>query len=278
MTAQVRVPFRRRQLGRTLRRLREQARLTQEEAGARLRYSDSKICRVEAGQLPDYHGLRAMLDLYGLIVNDWQPVLDLWELASKPGWWQAYGLDDQGYVSMEDEAEAVREFQPGFVPGLLQTEAYARLVFEASGMPRSKKATENQIAVRMRRQDRLTGDPALRFDAVIDEAVLRQRIEPGILRPQLRQIVERAELPNVSVRVVPHQAGLHDGHYGTFTVLSFPDKEDHDIGYVEHAFGAVHIEDDDEVATARLRFGYLADLALDPDDSAALLRRIVEEL
>lgn len=277
MAAQVRVPFRRRQLGRELRRLRERAGFSQLEAGKRLVYSEKKVSRFELGQVPDYHALRAMLDLYGLIVNDWERYLDLWDRARQRGWWQAYGLDAQGYVSMEDEAETVREFQTGFVPGLLQTEEYARTLFDSSAFPRSQKWIDRDVAVRMRRQQRLTGDPAIRLDAVIEEPVLRRCIEPGVRGPQLRRILERSELPNVTVRVLPADAGLHDGVYGPFTVLRFPDAEDPDVGYVEHALGAVHVEDGEQVAAARLRFGHLADLAFDPEDSRALIERLVAQ-
>lgn len=260
MGKKARVPFRRKQLGRALRRMREEIGMTQEEAGAKLVFSAPKICRIESGQLPGYHEFRAMLDVYGLPVNEWQSYVDRYWQAKADGWWRAYGLSDQGYVSMEDEARSVREFQPGFVPGLLQTEPYARAIFASSGMPRSKKWMENDIAVRMRRQERITADPPLRLGAIIDESVLRQRVAPDIMRDQIATIAERAQLETISVQILLRDIEPHDGQYGHFIVLDFPDAEDEDLAYVEHAFGSVHIEDADEVRAAKLRFDQLSGL------------------
>jgi transcriptional regulator with XRE-family HTH domain len=139
-----------------LRRMRERAGLTQLEAGRLLHYSDSKISRVEAGQLPDFHAMTARLDLYGRTVSQWEPYKEQWKIARQPGWWASYKLEDQGYISMEDEAVSVLEYQPSFIPGLLQTEEYARAFFNRSFMLRSRRTIENQILVRIRRQDRLT--------------------------------------------------------------------------------------------------------------------------
>jgi transcriptional regulator with XRE-family HTH domain len=274
-----RAPLHRRRLGRALKRLREQARLTQEEAGAPLRYSDSKISRIESGQLPDYAVLITLLDFYGLISDQHGPYVELWELACQPGWWNAYKLDDQGYVSMEHEATTVREFQPSFVPGLLQTEAYARELFAISLMPRSRTTIENQIAVRMRRQERLTVDDPLRYEAIIQEGVLRRPdADSAVQRGQLRRIIERAELPNVTVRVLPESAGKHDGLTGPVTLLRFPDTEDIDVAYVEHALGSVHIEDPEQVRAATLRLDHVARLALSPTESIEFIEQVVAAL
>src|SRR5919198_6276914 len=138
--------FRAWQLARALRRLREQNKIGQHAAAQALRCSDSTISRIEtAEQLPPYLTLRALLDLYGVTVDQWQPYIDLWERAKEKGWWHAYGLDDQGYVSMEADAVRVREFQLGYVPGLLQTEAYARAALAASPIRRSRTWLDNQV-------------------------------------------------------------------------------------------------------------------------------------
>ena len=270
--------FRARRLGGELRTLRIQAGFTQQEAGRKLHYNDQKISRFECGQVRGYHSLRAMLDLYGLPVNDWEPYLDLWELATKRGWWLAYGLDNQQFVGMEDEASAVRQFQASFVPGLLQTEDYAREAFAQSKTPHSRKWVDDQIEVRMRRQQRLVGEEPLDLHAVVHEPVLRPSIPPDIMRPQLFRLLRRSELPNVTVRVLPGSAGLHDGWLGTFLVLSFPAPGDPEIGYVEHAFGSVHIEGASQVRAARLRFDGLAELALSPEDSRAFIDQAIADL
>jgi transcriptional regulator with XRE-family HTH domain len=267
-------------LGRQLQKLREQAGLTQRESAKRLRYSDSKISRVEAGQLPDYHAMCAMLDLYGLTFDQWDAYKDMWEIAAEPGWWAMYKLVDQGYVSMEHEATLVREYQSSLLPGLLQTEAYTRAVFDKSIMPRSRKTIDNQVKVRTRRQERLTGkENPLMYKAIIQEGVLcRPEGSTAVHRAQLRRIAELAALPNVTVLVLQEVYGVHDGLLGGLTVLSFPDKEDDDVVYLEHALGANHTDNAAEVATGKLRLDHLARLALDPAQSIEFVERVAAEL
>ncbi|HEX4700501.1 MAG TPA: Scr1 family TA system antitoxin-like transcriptional regulator, partial [Pseudonocardiaceae bacterium] len=127
MATQQRSTFRRRQLGRELRRLRAEAGLTQGEAAKLLHFHGSLISRYERGyQVPGYHDLRAILDQYAVPVDDWQPYTDMGDKARAKGWYTEYGIGDYNYVSMEDEASLLREVQPGLVPGLLETTDYAR--------------------------------------------------------------------------------------------------------------------------------------------------------
>jgi transcriptional regulator with XRE-family HTH domain len=279
VNAKDRAPLHKRRLGQQLKQLRVEAGMTQEEVARELGYSDSKISRFESGQLPDLYVMFAMLDRYGLTYDQWPPFRELWQTASRKGWWTAYKLIDQGYVSMEHEASVVREYQNSFVPGLLQTEAYARELFAASQMPRSRKTIDNQVKIRLRRQDRLSADDPLVFEAIIQECVLtRPDHDPSIRRAQLLRIAERAAWPNVTVRVVPESAGKHDGLYGSMIVLRFADREVEPVAYVEHALGAEHIKDPEHVATANLRLDQLAKLALDPAESITFLERMAAEL
>lgn len=277
MTEVARVPFRRRQLCRMLRRLREQARLTQDEAAVALRFSGSKMSRLETVQLPGYHELRAMLDLYGVIVNDWQPILDLWDRAKEKGWWHAYGLDDRGFVSIEADACRIRDYSFGLIPGLLQSEAYMRALFASS--PRLTDAEAgNGVTVRQIRQRRLTEDPAFGLYAIFDEAALhRPALSATDKRDQLNLLVDRATLPNVSVQVIPLSIGLHAGQSGSFSVIGFSDRDEPDIAYVEHPFGSLHVEKAEEVRAARLKFDHLADVALDQQDTIELLKEMIAE-
>jgi transcriptional regulator with XRE-family HTH domain len=279
MSPRNRIPLKRRRFGKRLRKLREQVGLTQDEVGQRMRYSDSKISRFEAGQLVDYHVLTAMLDLYGLTVPEWAPWLAEWERSREPGWWAAYHLDDQGYVSMEDEAESITSFEPAFIPGLLQTEAYARAAFVKSSMSRSRQTIEKQIMVRMIRQARLFAELPLLFEVIIQErALYRSDLEPALHRAQLRQIIERAALTNVTVRVLPEVAGTHDGLISSLTLLRFPDKEESDIAYTEHILGSIHSDDPSHVATAKLTIDHLIKLALDPVKSIELIEQVAASM
>jgi transcriptional regulator with XRE-family HTH domain len=271
---------RRLQLGRILRELREQAGLSLEVAAPALDWSSSKLSRIENGrQGVDVHGVRTMMDVYGVGGPQWDELLDLTRSTAKKGWWRAFGLDDKGYVPLEAEATLVREATASYVPGLLQTEAYARAVFAVAIHPRTEAELDKLAAVRRVRKERLTSaeDP-LELVAVIDEVVLRRPVGgPAVMRAQLAHLVEAAALDRVTLQVLPMVLGAHPGLPAPFTLLTFGGIDFGDMVYVEHPVGAVHISKEDEVAVARLRFDRLRSLALDPDESVALIRRVAAE-
>jgi transcriptional regulator with XRE-family HTH domain len=272
--------FKRRQLARLLRRLREQARLSIEEAAPRLHFSTAKLSRIErAVNGVDVHAVKSMLDLYDLPGDQWPEIIDMAVRARERGWWHAYGLDDLGYVALEAEACTVREYQLTFVPGLLQTEDYARLTFTASRTRRSEQQLRKEIAVRMRRQQRLVEAPPLAFETVIDETALRWPVgDTVVMRAQLRRLAELADLSNVTVRVLPHGHGLHDGVNGAFWILGFPEPQDPDITYAEGVFGSVQVEKPAKVHACKVVFDHLRSLALDPPESRAFIERVAAEL
>ncbi|MCU1683852.1 MAG: Helix-turn-helix protein [Amycolatopsis sp.] len=264
-----------RQLGRALRRLREQVGLTQDEAGNSLRFSKSKMSRIEGGYLPDYHGFRALLDRYGLIVSDWDEYIAAYDRAKQRGWWFHYGVDNRGFLPIEAEASLVREFQFGYVPGLLQTEAYMREVFTSDRRPLAGQKLENAVAVRLRRQRRLVEEPILRLHVIVDEGALCRAVLTGEAhQEQLRHLVNQSSLQNVTIQVVAESIGAYPGQFGNLIVASFPDDEEPDVAYVEHVFGSVHVEKEAEVSAARMAFKDLADRALDQADSIALIERL----
>jgi transcriptional regulator with XRE-family HTH domain len=271
---------RRLQLGRILRELREQAGLSLEVAAPALDWSSSKLSRIENGrQGVDVHGVRTMMDVYGVGGPQWDELLDLTRSTAKKGWWRAFGLDDKGYVPLEAEATLVREATASYVPGLLQTEAYARAVFAVAIHPRTEAELDKLAAVRRVRKERLTSaeDP-LELVAVIDEVVLRRPVGgPAVMRAQLAHLVEAAALDRVTLQVLPMVLGAHPGLPAPFTLLTFGGIDFGDMVYVEHPVGAVHISKEDEVAVARLRFDRLRSLALDPDESVALICRVAAE-
>ncbi|MHA6628798.1 helix-turn-helix domain-containing protein [Pseudonocardia sichuanensis] len=272
---------RRRQLARILRGLRQKAGMTIEDAAPKLDFSPSKLSRIEnAHQGVDVHAVRTMMDVFGVGGDRWNAILDLTREASGKGWWRAYGLDDQGYVPLEAEASGVREYTVNYLPGLLQTADYARALFESSMHVGSRAVRENDVEVRMIRQDRLR-DPEnpLTLTAVIEESALRRVIGgPDVMCAQLAQVWEAAALETVTIQVLPADAGTHPSVTGAFTLLSFDGLGEPDIGYVEHAMGAVHIEKAEDVARGRVVFDRLRVLALDPAESAALIERVAMEL
>ncbi|QYN34921.1 helix-turn-helix domain-containing protein [Pseudonocardia sp. DSM 110487] len=272
--------MRRLHLGRILRELREEAGLSLEVAAPALDWSSSKLSRIENGrQGVDTHGVRTMMDIYGVSGSQWDELLDLTRTVAEKGWWRAYGLDDKGYVPLEAEATLVREATAAYVPGLLQADAYARAVFAISIQPRTQAELDNLAAVRRHRQERLTSvDDPLELVAVIDEAVLRRSVGgPAVMRAQLAHLVEAAALDRVALHVMPLSVGAYPGLSAPFTLLTFGGIDFGDMLYVEHPAGAVHINKEEQVAVARLKFDRLRSFALDPDESVALIQRVAAE-
>jgi transcriptional regulator with XRE-family HTH domain len=278
VTARRKPPFLRRRLGKRLRAMRERAGLSLEEAAARLDKSRTALFRIETGEnRPDVHVIRSMMDLY----DQWEEdILDAAREALKPRWFTAYGVKDMGYVDVETEASRVHEFTCQQVPGLLQTEAYARAVFGAYRRRHSAKNIDNQVKVRLIRQERLTSeDHPLELVAIIDEAVLHSEIGgPDVLRAQLRHLVEMADLPTVTLQVLPRNVGAHTAMDGAFILLDFAEPEDQPMLYHAYVSGALHIEDEEEIREARLVFDQLRSKALNPADSVALIEHLAAML
>ncbi|TDC93721.1 XRE family transcriptional regulator [Saccharopolyspora aridisoli] len=263
--------FRRRRLARRIRRLREGAGFTQEQAAASLDMSTSALSRKETGEVAtSVHEVRSMMDLY----DAYDPgLVDLARSARAKPWWHAYGIGDRGYYTLEEEADSVREWQLGVVPGMFQTDEYARELFVGgdSVLPERIAAV---TAARMRRKDRLSD---MTFEAIIEESVLRRPIGgAGVMRRQLRQLEELAQLDTVTIRVLPTGSGISFGLEGSFVLLSYPDPDDSDVLYLEHASGSTHIENPVSVQRATLTFERLRAAALSCADSLARIRELAE--
>ncbi|MFD9703436.1 helix-turn-helix domain-containing protein [Lentzea sp. NPDC059081] len=264
--------FRQRRLGRVLQELREKAGLSQRDIADRLHYNVPKVSRIENGQVPDYTAFETMLDMYGVIADDVDPYVEMWNLAVEKAWWHQFRLEDHGYISLEHDATVIRTFQASYVPGTLQTKRYMRALFAGSRAQRSKKWIEDQIEIRSRRQRRLQGDNPLQYHAIIAESALRHAD-----REQLVHINKVSELTNVTVQVILESIGMHDGHNGSFTLLDFAYPNDPRVLYVEHTEGAIHIEDPARVKSATLTFKHLSKLALTPEQSATWIGRLAAE-
>ncbi|KAA2258567.1 helix-turn-helix domain-containing protein [Solihabitans fulvus] len=263
-----------RQLGRSLRDLREHTRMHTTEVAVRVKIDVDKLNRIERGQPPTYHELCAMLDAYGLLYDDWKPYLTRLHHITQRGWWRGYGLPRGHFAGTENDATLVREFQLGLVPEPLQTEPYIRVVLSASRRGRH----EQELAIRLRRQQRLTVDDPRRYHVIIDETALAVPLpDPAVARDQLRHILTMAALPTITVQVMLRRAGPHEGRKGTFMVLSFPDPEDRTLLYVPHVTGATCVDNQDDTAAAELLFQHLSTLALTPTDSTRWIERLIAE-
>ncbi|HEV2779699.1 MAG TPA: helix-turn-helix transcriptional regulator [Actinophytocola sp.] len=267
-------PFRRRRLGKRLRTMREAAGLTLETAAPRLDLTRSSLFRIESGATrATVHLVRSMMDLYD---HYEEGLLDAVRDAVKPSWFTKYGIQDVGYIDAETEASRVYEYSGMQLPGLLHAEPYMRTLFERSLHRRTPEMLENDVTVRLIRQQRLTSvDDPLELVAIIDEAALRREIGGAeVMRAQLHQLVEMAALPTVTLQVLQMDGCPPAAMNGGFILLDFPDPDEPELLYHEYVTGALHIEDENEVREARLVFDSLRSEALNPADSVALIEQI----
>jgi Domain of unknown function (DUF5753)/Helix-turn-helix domain len=241
-------------VGSQLRRLRTEAGISREQAGEAIRASEWKIHRLENGQVSFKE--RDVVDLlrrYG--VTDPGEVASLVVLAREanaPGWWQSYGdLLPQwfrAYVDLESAATLIRTYEGQLVPGLLQTDDYMRAVIGGAHLDESPEEAERRVALRVRRQSLLERANAPRVWAVVDEAALRRPVGgPKVMRNQVERLIEVAGLPNVTLQILPFQAGAHPALVGAFSILRFADQELPDVVYVEHLTNALYLDRRGEV-------------------------------
>lgn len=272
-------------LGVQLRRLREQRGLTQEEAGEAIRGSHVKISRMELGRVRFRpRDIADLLALYGITdAAERQSLLSLAETANDPGWWHRYSdlLPSwfEVYIGLEEAASAIRTYEVQFVPGLLQTEAYARgatLLGHPDALPQE---IERRVALRMRRQALLTADDSPRFWAVIDETALRRPLGGvPVMREQIRHLIEITDLPNVTVQVVPFWCGGHAAAGGSFTLLRFAEPDLPDVVYLEQLTSALYLDKREDIDDYTAVMERLCIDAVPADATRDILARLLREL
>jgi transcriptional regulator with XRE-family HTH domain len=268
----------RQEVGRRIRVARQDVGLTIVEAAERLEITRSALSRLETGiTTVTVHLLRSMMDVYDQRMDD---VLDMIRQARKPGWWKQYGISDRDFVALETAANRISNYEVTLVPGLLQTADYTRALFNSGRENRREDWITNQLEVRLIRQERLTDEEhPLRLDAVAHEFVLRNPAgQPAMMRAQLRHLALINELPAVTFQVLPAAAFSREATYSGFSILDFPLPGQPSICQALHALGDERQDKSEFVEPARLRFAHLRSLALPPDESVALIDRVVDEL
>ena len=271
------------QLGRQLRGMREAAGMTHGDIASELGCSESKIYKIESGDVGINRGdLLVMIDRYRVMDAGLRAaVLDLQRQGKQRGWWARYGQLPNAYamyVGLEGAATALRNFELGVVPGLLQTEAYAHAVISASRLD-SPDETARRVGLRIERQRCLTEDPALSLWAIIDEGALHRQIGGReVMRGQLQRLTEVMRLPNVTVQVLPFTEGWHPGTLGSFSILEFPDEVHSPVVYVETLAGDAHLEREDEVRRVTLVYTHMHAAALSASRSRELIAARAKDL
>ncbi len=255
--------------------LRTQAGLSQEDVTERTGINRATLYRIEAGRSrPQKRTLNALLDLYGLDGPCRDEIVELATNTNQQDWLRPYHADlsDQytAYISFESEACAVQNFEPMFIPGLLQTEDYARAVIRDIWSAASAADVEQHVRARMERQKRLAGADPLRLSAVMSEAALRHQVGgPSVMAEQLRNLLAAAAAPHIDVRVIPFAAGAHPGMLGAFSVMTFPEHSG--IAYLDGLAGDLFLEAESDRVRYTSVFGSLLATALDHDESLALI-------
>ncbi|MDP9867728.1 MULTISPECIES: helix-turn-helix domain-containing protein [Streptosporangium] len=241
-------------LGAQLRRLREQRHITLEEAGHAIRASHSKISRMELGRVSfRIRDVADLLTLYGVSdEDDRQALLALVGRANVTGWWHNYNdvLPSwfETYVGLEESATGIRNYEVQFVPGLLQSEGYARAVIRLGFPAASEEELERRLRLRLARQRLLRSAEPPHLWAVLDEAVLRRPLGGAeVMRGQIDHILQALELPNVTVQIVPFSVGGHAAAGGPFSILRFSQPDLPDVVYMEQLTSAVYLEKRDDV-------------------------------
>jgi transcriptional regulator with XRE-family HTH domain len=272
--------LRRRQLGMELRRLREGAGVTIDRVASRLECSASKISRIETGQSgATTRDVREMLRVYDVRPDHADALLQIAREARQKGWWQLYGDVLTGaYVGLEAAADRIWAYEALVVPGLLQTEEYAYAMICAARPDITAAEVAKRVRVRIGRQSLLTQDDPIDLWVVLDEAVLRRPVGgTEVMRRQLDHLVAVADLPNVTIQVLPFAAGAHAGMDGAFCILVYDESADQNFVFSANAAGGLFLEKDDELHRYEFIFDFLRANALRPDDSASAIAKLAKE-
>jgi transcriptional regulator with XRE-family HTH domain len=271
-------------VGAQLRRLRNTNGISREQAAEAIRASEWKIHRLENGQVSfKERDVVDLLRLYG--VSDPGEVaafVILAREANQPGWWHDFGdvLPQwfRAYVDLESAAVLIRKYEAQFVPGLLQTEEYMRAVIQGALLDDTPEDMEQRVQLRLTRQKLVDREDAPRLWAVVDEAALRRPVGGReVMRTQLERLIEAAELPNVTLQVLPFAAGAHPAMVGAFSVLRFADQELPDVVYLEHLTSAIYLNKEDDVDQYLHVMETICVRAAPPDRTVEILGRILKE-
>lgn len=272
--------LRRRRLGAELKRCREAAGLTQENVSRHFEWHAAKVTRIETARVAvTPRDVKDLLTLYGVGDDEYREALvELARLSRQRTWWTDYRdiMRPGNFVGLEAGASTMRCWEPVVVPGLLQTEAYMRALMRAGRSSDPDQQIGRRIALRLTRQARLTGSRPLTLHAVVDEGAVR-RVVGGetVMQAQLRHLIEVAQLPNVTLQIMPFSAGEHTFLGGSAALLEFSETTHLDVVYLEGLAGDYYEEQPSEVARYREEFERLSARALDHRMSIKMIESLL---
>lgn len=272
-------------LGKRLQELREAAGLSRDEAARVLRVASATVRRMETAEVAlKIPYVQVLLTTYGVRDDDASAFVALAEEANRPGWWQRFHevLPDwfSMHVSLEGAARMIRSYEPHFVPGLLQTEEYARAVLEAGTVGQSgPEAIEGHVSLRMARQKLLSREHPPHLWVVMDETVLRRpvSIRGEVMRDQLDRLLEAAESDHVTLQVAEYAQGPHPGTYAPFCLFRFAEPELPDMVVSEYLTGALYLDSRAEVAMHLEVLDHMTARAASAQETKKILRKYRED-
>lgn len=275
---------RRRRLAAELRKLRAQSEVTQQQAASHLGCTQAKIGRFEtAKRSPSVGDVSALLDFYGVDNAEREPLINLARDARKRGWWHSYSdvLPEwyETYVGLEAEASSIHTYESEAIPGLLQTREYAYAITKSTLFRAHDAEIGRRVDLRIQRQERVTGDTPLELWAVVGEAALRRPVGgDGVLRRQLEHMLKLGQLANVTLQVMPLDAGAHPAQAGPFVILRYSNHIDPDVVYLETHVGGLYLEREIELTNYATMMDHLRAHAVDPEGSIDFIHQRIGEL
>jgi transcriptional regulator with XRE-family HTH domain len=242
-------------LGKRLRQLREEAKVSFDEAARAIEVTPLTVRRIEKAEV----GLRIpyvkeLLRVYGVDAQEIDDFVTMARQANQPGWWYKYRdvLPEwfSAYVSLESEATVIRVYEPHYVPGLLQTHDYTAALMRVGFPNESDEEVERRVALRMKRQDQLAKPESPALWAILEENVLRRPVGGGeVMRTQIDRLIEALDLPKVRIQIMRYAVGAHPGAFGPFHYFRFGFTELPDVVYTESLAGAVYMDQPADVVS-----------------------------
>ncbi|MEV2215556.1 helix-turn-helix transcriptional regulator [Streptomyces sp. NPDC050997] len=272
-------------LGRRLQELREAAGLKREEAAQALRVAPATVRRMEMADVAlKIPYVQVLLETYGVAEDEAVAFVALAEEANQPGWWQRFHdvLPEwfSMYVSLEGAAGIIRSYEPHFVPGLLQTEDYARAVLEAGTIGQTGPGTiDRHVSLRMARQELLERPDPPRLWVIMDETALLRpvSIHGEVMRDQLDRLLQLVERDRITLQVAEFEQGPHPGTYAPFSLFRFAEPELPDMVFTEYLTGALYLDSRKEVAAHLEVLDHMSARAASAERTKQLLRERRED-
>jgi transcriptional regulator with XRE-family HTH domain len=269
--------LRRRELAGRLRELRKHAGLTVDDVARELLCSPPKISRIETGtRSPSLRDVRDLCALYQVDDAERTRLMTIAREAKQQGWWHKFDdLAIDSLIGLEIEAKRISSYESCVIPWAFQTEDYARAVLKGI-LPRiDDRVLEERVTARMTRQELLRSANPPHLWSLIDESALRRIVGDGqLMREQLGQVLKGAAAANITMQVVPFEAGAHPGLDNTFMLLEFDSSVQSPIAYVENLAGTFYLERESEIMRYREVLEHLRACALSPANSVKFVQEI----